>query len=117
MEKELLKKQKLAKELSIEFEEIVDLFSVETLESFQMEQAVGGDGNLPKPRGLFDICPNFCTNVNVCPTNMFCDPPKTDTSCGTNSCGTNRCGGTGGPIQRNCLCGGSDFRPSPLPSC
>lgn len=122
MEKKLLQKQELAKALNIEFDEIVDLFSVETLENFKMEEAIGGTGSLSSPRGIFDLCPNICPSinfpcpsVNACPNVDVCPAgPGTNTSCGG--------GGIAGAGTYNCNCDipntcGTKPGPTPLYYC
>lgn len=46
--KDLLKKQELAEELGMKFEEISELFSEETLDTMKMANIVGGEGDIVK---------------------------------------------------------------------
>lgn len=61
--KDLLKKQELAEELGMKFEEASELFSEETLETMRMMNVVGGSGD---GDNTVDRCGCTVNNVERC---------------------------------------------------
>lgn len=78
MEKSDLEKKKASEDLDIDFDEAMELFSEETLDSMKMAHVIGGTGE--------DL--NY-----VCPTNAYC--PTND--CKVCTAKTTEC------MKRNCI--------------
>lgn len=78
--KDLLKKQKLAEELGMKFDEASELFSGETLETMKMINVVGGDGDVIKncEGGHCGNCVSGCSNKKKCNQHKDKDTCPTD---------------------------------------
>lgn len=79
--KDLLKKQELAEELGMKFDEVSELFSEETMSTMRMVNTVGGsdddsEGNFICPN---DNCGTICINVTNC--GKKCEQSKPKGSC------------------------------------
>ncbi len=95
-EKGLIKKQELVQKLDIQFDEVSELLSEETLESMAMMRTVGGGINLigcktgckDKCDGCKDKCDGKCENKTLVCDKANCPTSNQEGECTGNQNGT-----------------------------